>query len=113
MEYEHEEMYEGPLRSRMHAGKRALEMAVAGCTVLLGTGALLVAFMWGGDTSWTIVGSTCMSLGALFLVLGICWYLSKTRESEQEERLEIRVVDANQMARLIKQGLSVKPVASV
>ncbi|ELU18593.1 hypothetical protein CAPTEDRAFT_214277 [Capitella teleta] len=102
-------------RTRRHKStrKRAIELAFAGCVMLLGVGALLVAFMWSGDTAWTIVGSTCMSLGALFLILGVCWYLSKARDSDQVEKLEIRVVNSNQMAQLIKQGFKVKPISAV
>lgn len=100
-------------RQEKASSRRTIEMAVAGCVILLGSGALLVAFMWGGDFAWTIVGSTCMSLGALFLLLGICWYLSKVRENEQVQKLEIRVVNPNQMAQLIKQGFKVKPINAV
>lgn len=90
--------------------KPVFEMVVAGLIVLAGMFTLLMSVLIGGET-WTIVGSSSMGLGSLFLVIGVCWYLAKTKDShEEEEGLEVRVVDARQLADLIKRGGQIRPL---
>lgn len=89
--------------------KPVFEMVVAGLIVLAGMCTLLLSVVIGGET-WTIVGSSCMGLGSLFLVIGVCWYLAKTKDAHEDEGLEVRVVDSRQLADLIKLGVQVRSV---
>jgi len=87
-----------------------VEMIVAGLIMLAGTGTLLMSVVVGGEVG-TIVGSSCMGVGLLMMIIGVCWYLSKTQDThDMDRRLDVRVIDAMLLADLIKRGVQVREV---
>jgi len=89
-----------------------IKFAVAGVVMLAGTCAFVLSYIFGRGETWTLVGSSVMGVGSLLLVLGVCWYLSSTTADggEGAGRVEIRVVDQIQLAKLIKKGACVQTV---
>ncbi len=84
------------------------EIVVASLTITVGLVALIVSFSTGIKV-WLIVGSVCMALGGMFLILGLCWYCARIKEKPPEESRELRVVTNEEIrAKLLHPRSSVK-----
>ncbi len=84
------------------------EITVASLIITVGLVALIVSFTT-GTRIWLIVGSVCMALGGMFLVLGLCWYCAKIKEKPRDESRELRVVTNDEIrAKLLHPRSSVK-----
>lgn len=90
-----------------------VKFVIVGVVMLAGTCAFFLSWILGRGEAWSLVGSTVMGVGALVVVLGVCWYLSITPTDGGEGgagRVEVRVVDQAQLATLIEKGVSVQTV---
>lgn len=84
------------------------EILIASLIIAVGLVALIVSFST-GQKIWLMVGSVCMALGGMFLILGICWYCAKAKEKPPEESRELRVVTNEEIrAKLLHHHSSVK-----
>jgi hypothetical protein len=96
-----------------------IEMVTAGLLLSAGTVAMVLSVDVGGnggkdgDQAWTVIGSSCMGLGSLLMVVGVCWYLAKTSHLHGNDQAtcgtlhEVRV-DATQLEALVQRGYHVQ-----
>ena len=87
--------------------KPAMEVAVSALVFLGGLVTLIVALII-GSKAWIIVGSISMGIGGVFIGFGFYFHMSRRPPLlGTEERLEIQLVDAKQLAELSCDGFKV------
>ena len=89
-----------------------VSLAIVGVIMLSGTCAFLLSYALGRGESWSLIGSSVMGVGCLFLLFGVCWYLANTTRERtrnlEGNNVEIRMIDSDQLARIIRKGTCVK-----
>lgn len=89
-----------------------LRFAAASVVMLTGTCAFVASYVVGRRETWTLVGSAITSISCLLLVIGVCCHLANTRDRSigSPGSVEIRVVDQEQLAKIVRMGLRVEDV---
>ena len=102
---------ETPVAAQPRTKKTPLMKIVIVCLALVGGVGALASTVSAAGATWTIVGSSFMGVGALLVVVGFCWQLSKSKDHDLvDDRMEVRVVDARQLAELVRQGVQIRQV---